>query len=85
MAKPKIKNLPKNTWIKVATNATSGMVWALTAGPVYLHTYRPTGQAAPTSRAEGVKLDESIQVYSSEGIDVYVMAAEYDGKVRVDV
>lgn len=85
MAKPKIKSLTKNTWVKVATNVSSGMVWALTLGPVYLHTYRPTGQAAPTSRAEGVKLDESMQIYSLTGIDVYVMAAEYAGKVRVDV
>jgi hypothetical protein len=76
---------PKNTWQKIATNVRSGQVWVLNGIVEYLVTYRPTTGAAPTGQAEGVDLEDVHVIQASDGIDVYVMALNGVGKVRVDL
>jgi hypothetical protein len=90
MSNPNFVNCPANTWTKVATNVITGQVWRDKTTVKYLHTYRETGDAAPTDRAEGMPIfvqeesdHESISAVS--GIDVYIYAIGEDGRVRVDV
>lgn len=88
MADPVIIDItPADAWQKVATNVTTGFVHALTNPPsAYVHTYRDTGGAIPTLKTEGIVFDGiTEQISSSVGIDVYVMALNADGKVRVDL
>lgn len=78
---------PANTWVKVATDVTSGWVHTMEGAPShYVHTYRDTGDAAPTVTEEGVAFNGfSEPITSSVGIDVYVMALTAPGVVRVDL
>lgn len=76
---------PENTWVKVATDVTIGQVWVVDYSVQYLQTYRDTGAAAPTLRSDGVDLEEVAWINSTLGIDVYVMALNGDGRVRVDL
>ena len=87
MADPVIIACPVDIWTKIATDVTTGQVHTLDKGPkVYLHTYRDTGGAAPTSQSEGVKISESsIPIEAVSGIDVYIMPLRVSGSVRVDL
>ena len=87
MADPVIENLTADTWTKVATNKTSGQVHILNGLPRnYIHTYRDTGGAAPTLASEGVSFKGiTEEIVASTGIDVYVMALNAAGSVRVDL
>lgn len=96
MANPDIIALTADTWVKVATSVTAGMINKLynddddtTNDPQgFLQTYRVTGQTAPTSETEGVICFENSPnevIDSSFAIDVYIMALKRDGSVRVDL
>lgn len=88
MANPVTVDCPQDTWTIVAQNVTAGQIKMLTKGPVYLETYRMTGEDAPTESSEGVAifLDTYAEVISaSAAIDVYVMARGSAGKVRADL
>lgn len=96
MANPAVISIPKDVWTKVATNVTAGVIRknnsATSYAPtVYLQTTRITGQAAPTSIAEGAKMfvdsfsTETEVISSNSAIDVYVMALAIDGELRVDI
>lgn len=90
MANPVLVTCTKDTWVKVATNVTVGQVHKMTEAPAqYNHTYRDTGEAAPTLKSEGVQIfiknENSIPIAAEAGIDVYIMALEADGIVRVDL
>ena len=94
MAAPVFVACPAGAWTKVATNVTAGTIWFTSQAPnSYLHTYKPTGVAAPTLQSEGVKApvigeegdSPSIPIAAAAGIDVYVWALGAAGQVRVDV
>jgi hypothetical protein len=90
MANPLIVDCPKEVWTKVATDVVTGQVHKKSEEPeLYLHTYRLTGEAAPTIRTEGVEIfiyeNLSENISALAGIDVYVMPIGEDGKVRVDL
>lgn len=86
MANPTIKNCTADTWVKVATNVTAGLVHMIDKKPsMYLHTYRMTGNAAPLSRVGGVVCDQTEIIEASAEIDVYIYAVKNAGKVRVDL
>ncbi len=89
MADPVIETLVANVWKKVATNVTTGLVHINEKNPPvggFIHTYRDTGGATPTSQSEGVAFDGVTEIISSTvGIDVYIMAKGGSGKVRVDL
>lgn len=90
MANPAIVSCTANTWVKVATNVTSGKIYRLKKKTAtYLQTYRLTGQAAPTTIEEGVEMflpDNSPELISaSAGIDVYVYCIGVIGSIRVDI
>jgi hypothetical protein len=88
MANPTTISCTKDVWTKVATNVTHGNVWVLNNLPSYIHTYKLTGEAAPndtTDRPKGAILAHVAQIGSTVGIDVYVMALNTDGEVRVDL
>lgn len=94
MANPLTVSCPADVWTKVATNATAGMVHKFyddddIADPTaYLQTYRVSGEAAPTSKDEGVVCfyeSNSEIIESSYGIDVYIMPIDRAGSVRVDI
>ncbi len=88
MGNPQFVNCPADTWTKVATAIISGQLWKANTTPVYLQTYKLTGEAVPSSRDEGMKLfsdGDSESISSSEPIDIYVYAVGSAGRVRVDV
>lgn len=75
-------------WTKVATNVTTGILHKKKTDINYWQTYRMTGEDAPTTKAEAVKMfvENPIveQISSYSGIDVYVWSDEA-GVLRVDV
>jgi hypothetical protein len=87
MANPAVTACTKDAWTKVATNVTAGQVHILSNAPnQYSHTYRLTGEAAPTTIAEAVVMSEvSLPISAAAAIDVYVYAHGAAGSVRVDV
>lgn len=87
MANPQVIETTVDAWTKVATSVRVGFVWIMDVTKTYLHTYRGTGQAAPTSQGEGVELQvPGREINSQVAIDVYVYTTgDGNGKVRVDV
>lgn len=90
MADPVFVDCLADQWTKVATNVTSGQIHKWNPQPQeYLHTYRATGGAAPTDKAEGVRIfigdNISESISASAGIDVYLYPITENGRVRVDV
>lgn len=87
MANPAVVVCAANQWTKVATSVTSGQLHLLSRAPSqYSHTYRDTGQAAPTDLSEAVVIDRvSIPISAPVNIDVYVYAHGVAGNVRVDL
>lgn len=87
MADPAITALVADTWTKVATNVTGGLIHILDNTPkAYIHTYRDTGGLAPTTTVEAVGFTGvTEEISASAGIDVYIMAVGAAGSVRVDL
>ena len=87
MADPAIVACTKDTWVKVATNVTAGMVHLLSSAPnQYSQTYRMTGEAAPSTLAEAVTVPTTtLTISAAAAIDVYIYAHGAAGSVRVDV
>lgn len=82
-------NVPADEWTKVATSVVSGNIRRIELSLIYLQTYRLTGEAAPTLKAEGVLMFDEFPnrepISSTELIDVYVWAVGGAGVLRVDV
>lgn len=90
MADPAFVDCPDGQWTKIATNVITGIVWRIEVGPLYLQTYRITGNPAPTLQTDGVPIfregePDYEQIAASEGIDVYIWCKNSAGRVRVDV
>lgn len=87
MANPVVTACTKDAWTKVATNVTSGQVHILSKAPnQYSHTYRATGEAAPTTLTEAVVMAQiSMPISAPTAIDVYIYAHGAAGSVRVDL
>ena len=87
MADPQIINCPADEWVLVAQNVTHGQVHRYKRGIDYLQTYRNTGNPAPPdNESDGVIITtDSIEIRSTDPIDVYIRARQNDGEVRVDV
>lgn len=86
MANPVMMNIKENEWRIVATNVTSGNIWLLDENQNALFTYRDTGESAPTDENEGVRFQQpGMIIANDEPIDVYVMALNNNGKIRVDL
>ena len=92
MADPVVTSITAvDTWQKVATNVTAGQVHIMNPNvQLYYHTYRDTGESAPTDTAEGVVfVGNSMTIESSAGIDVYIYTTSAGsattGSVRVDL
>lgn len=85
MALPVVKECPANTWVLVATAVQKGQIWIQLAG-TYVHTYVPTGGAAPANDTLAAPLcDPSMAISALEEIDVYVKCRNAAGRVRVDL
>lgn len=86
MADPVIVACTADTWVKVATNVTTGFVWIMKTGPTYMQTYRDTGEAAPGNDNDAVVMPApGMPISASAGIDVYIKARNVVGSVRVDL
>lgn len=90
MADPVFVNCTEGAWTKVATNVVTGKIWKVNTIPIYLHTYRDTGGAAPTLQSDGVLIfqeEESTfeEISAANQIDVYIWPIGGDGRVRVDL
>ena len=89
MANPKFISCPKNVWKKVADNQVSGQIWKTSSAPrTYLQTYREHGNSAPVDSSEGVSVfveNNYAEIKSSSPVDVYIMALNKNGRVRVDI
>jgi len=85
MANPEKKNLPADTWVRVAQNVTTGFVFVKKYGPKYITTYRMTGNSAPSHIKTAVPVSDSFNIESDDPIDVYVMAQNKAGEVIVCV
>lgn len=89
MANPVTVKCKKGIWKLVAENVVSGQVKKSDRLPnLYLETYRTHSGAAPTKQNEGIPIflnGNSEIISASSGIDVYIMAVDQDGRVRVDI
>lgn len=85
MANPLIVACTLDTWVKVATAVTYGIIQVTkTTTSNYLTTYRMTGDAAPTAVDDGVRLTgPKARISHSAAVDVYVMAQGSVGEVEV--
>jgi hypothetical protein len=83
---PAIVVCTKNTWVKVATNVTTAVIWKRSLTPSkYFQTYRLTGAAAPTDLSTAISwLEQSLTMTNSAAIDIYIYASDSAGEVRVD-
>ncbi len=87
MANPAVVDCPADTWTKVATAVKTGGVWIMDTGPsVYKHTYRDTGDSAPTDDTDAIDFEgrDYLPISSDVDIDVYIKPARKVGRVRVD-
>lgn len=86
MANPVVTSCVQDAWTKVATNTVGCVIWPTNDAPKkYLHTFRLTGDAAPTLRSEGALIDgASVPIPSEVGIDAYVWCVGAAGSVKVD-
>ena len=85
MANPILVDCPAGQWTLVATNVVTGFIYTKQArSTIYMHTYRLTGEAAPTNRDEGVQFISVAPIVATQGIDVYIWAENDNGRVRVD-
>lgn len=88
MANPEVIELPKGEWTLVAQAVTRGQIHILEYEPNYYHTYRISGEDAPTEQpmaTDPPMYRRSIPIIHSEPIDVYLYVKTADGKVRVDL
>lgn len=89
MANPAIVTCPKDTWTKVATNVTAGVIYNMLPEVEYVQTYRMTGGSAPANDTDAVPAfiykHDPIGISSTAAIDVYLKAIGEAGSVRVDV
>lgn len=90
MANPVVVSLPDGEWTLVAENVVTGFIKKLSAseGVHILETYRLTGEAAPTLKAEGALAfeDSVVEVITSTvAIDVYMWADGAACSVRADI
>jgi hypothetical protein len=85
MANPVIKTIKENEWRLMATAVTICTLSLLDESQNCLYTYRLTGGTIPDSVDEGIRiLNQSITIRSDLQIDIYVMALNNNGKIRVD-
>lgn len=89
MSNPVFFDLPADTWTKVATSVVIGQIRRKDLRATYLQTYRGTGEAAPTLKADGVlAFDEYPNrepIEDTNLIDVYLYPVDIAGRVRVDL
>ena len=89
MANPDVITLTEDTWVKVATNVTTGGIWEMSSIARILMTQRDTGDAAPTDNSDAVHIFVGdcnyIPISSDAGKDIYLKAVNNPGKVRVDL
>lgn len=88
MANPATIATPADQWTKVATAVTGGQLHKVISSPMYLQTYRLTGQGAPQGRAEGVAVFEFTDhaaISFAAASDVYIWCDGGAGAVRADL
>lgn len=88
MANPVFVDCPAEEWKKVATDVMTGSIKRWGETPNYNQTYRDTGDAKPTLKADGVPAfdgSNTEEINYSTGIDVYLYALGTRGRVRVDL
>lgn len=90
MANPIKVDTPKNTWTKVATNVTSGIITIKQWQPSrYYQTYRVTGDPAPTGDqnedTSTVTTGQEISIAATEAVDVYLYCYQQDGEVVLSI
>ena len=88
MANPTEVSLTAGSWVKVATNATSGIIERKDSfnsrDQVILRTYRATGDPAPTDEVGAVAWEDGfLKIEASAGIDVYLKPLKRNTKVVV--
>ncbi len=88
-ADPAIFACPVDTWVEVATGVTLGTVHKLSNAPtLYKQTYRLAASAAPSDELDAVVAfagGEPLAISADAIIDVYIMAKDKAGSVRVDL
>jgi len=89
MANPLIVSCPVGAWTVVASGITAGTIYNMTPSREFMQTYRMAGDAAPSTNADGVFAFNDpgapLAISASDAIDVYLMAIDGVGSVRVDV
>lgn len=76
-----------NTWVLAADNTMSASIHIKQPTAKYMHYWKKNGEAPPTGTDAtlGIPFDgPTLLVTADEGIDVYIMAREAAGLVRVD-
>ena len=85
MANPVIVSLPANTWVKVATGVTAGMLWLRSMAARHIVMYQcDTTNPAPTDLSEAVRVfldgDNSLAISASDSKDIYLQSIDADGE-----
>ena len=76
---------PADTWVKVASNVTFGVIEVINQVVEYACTHRDAAGPAPTDRDDAVDLEGYREINNDAGIDVYVMAIGGVGEVKVSL
>lgn len=80
--------LSKGVWTKIIASERTGQIHRLPTadGDRYLITHRLPGQAAPTDTSDAIYLEDQSTEFEFDGsVDIYMMAVDSNGKVRVDI
>lgn len=90
MADPVVVSLTKDTWVKVATGVSNGMLWLITMESKYIvMTHRDTSGAAPANLNDAARVFlngcNSLAISSTSAKDYYLYSIGVDAKVRVDL
>lgn len=85
MSNPVIKTIKKDEWRKIASNVVYCSIHLIDENQNAVFTYRTAGDLTAIDNDEGIRItNKSVKLKSDLNIDVYVMALNDNGKIRVD-
>jgi hypothetical protein len=85
---PVLIDCPKDTWTLVAANVTTGFLRIKKTTPMYYHTWRATGETAPSNFDDAVALEKPCHTFGLSFVDpadIYIYCKSGDGQVRMDL
>ena len=99
MANPDPKTIPQGIWTVAASGVSQGQIKFLDSSCTYYHTFRNTGDPAPTgnptidseafadaaTKLSQSKVGKSEEIGTLASADIYIYCAGDDGRIIVEV